>query len=206
MQEKKSFELNNIDNRPLFSILVPVYNVQDYIETCIKSVLCQSVYQWELWLVNDGSTDNSGYICHQYAEKDPRIHVLDKENSGLLSARRIGIKHARGAYSIFLDSDDFLEMDCLSKLANIVEACQPDIIMYTGYLSYGNGTKRPMEVSFKEGIVNKDEIYKKIISSDEINGYLDKVLKHFFFKRMIQIIQYIMVVHTEKINYSFYIQ
>lgn len=90
------------------SVIIPVYNVEKYLEQCIDSVLCQSYSDFELLLINDGSTDNSGVICDQYATKDARIRVFHKTNGGVSSARNLGIKKAIGEWIAFIDSDDFV--------------------------------------------------------------------------------------------------
>ena len=88
-----------------FSVLVPVYNVENYIEQCLDSILGQTFQDFELVLVDDGSTDRSGIICDEYQTLYPKqIKVIHKENQGLISARRIGIKEATGEFCIFVDS------------------------------------------------------------------------------------------------------
>lgn len=94
---------------PKVSIVVPVYNVEDYIERCVNSILIQTLEDFELILVNDGSTDNSGDICENYAMKDSRIKVIHKENCGLSDARNAGIDISTGDYIGFVDSDDYVE-------------------------------------------------------------------------------------------------
>ena len=91
---------------PLISIIVPVYNIEEYLPRCIESVLGQSYKNLELILVDDGSKDNSGKICDMYQEKDTRVRVIHKENGGSSSARNAGIKAAKGMYLGFVDSDD----------------------------------------------------------------------------------------------------
>ncbi len=101
--------MNNTDNT-LISIIIPVYNIQkEYLVRCIDSVLSQTHSCLELILVDDGSTDGSGKVCDEYAEKDERVKVLHKENGGSSSARNLGIKNAKGEYFGFVDSDDFIE-------------------------------------------------------------------------------------------------
>ena len=95
-------------SKPLLSIIVPVYNVEKYIERCIKSILNQSFTNFELILVDDGSPDNCGKICDEYKKKDSRIKVIHKKNGGLSDARNVGIERAKGEYIAFVDSDDFI--------------------------------------------------------------------------------------------------
>ena len=92
----------------LLSIVVPVYDVEQYLPRCIDSILKQSFTDFELILVNDGSTDNCPIICDEYADKDDRIKVIHKENGGLSDARNTGINKASGKYISFIDSDDFI--------------------------------------------------------------------------------------------------
>lgn len=94
--------------KPLISIIVPVYNVEKYLDRCIKSILQQTFKDFELILVDDGSTDGSEAICNQYRDIDNRIKVIHKENGGLSSARNAGLDIARGMYIGFVDSDDYI--------------------------------------------------------------------------------------------------
>lgn len=111
------------------SIIVPVYNVEKYISECIDSVINQSYTNWELLLINDGSTDTSGNICQSYASKDCRIKVYTKVNGGQPSALNYGLDIAKGKYVIFLDSDDYwCDNHILSKLYNNAEKHHLDIV------------------------------------------------------------------------------
>lgn len=101
---------------PLISVIVPIYNAEKFLHYCIDSILNQSFVDFEILLVNDGSTDNSGKICDKYAEKDTRVKVLHKQNGGVSSARNAGIEAAQGEYICFVDSDDYLEKDYLEIL------------------------------------------------------------------------------------------
>ncbi|CEN83672.1 glycosyltransferase [Paeniclostridium sordellii] len=103
------------------SVIVPVYNIEDYIEECIDSVLNQSYTKIELVIVDDGSKDKSGKICDFYKEKDNRVKVIHKVNQGLSAARNEGIRHATGDYIMFLDGDDFIAKDCIDEIANLIE-------------------------------------------------------------------------------------
>ena len=105
-------------NNPTVSIIVPVYNVEQYLPRCIDSILTQTFTDFELLLIDDGSPDNSGKICDEYAERDTRIRVFHKENGGVSSARNVGIKHATGKYVIFVDSDDYVKTGYIENLLN----------------------------------------------------------------------------------------
>lgn len=98
---------------PLISVIVPVYNVEPYLERCIQSVIMQTYQNWQMILVDDGSTDRCGSICDRYAGKDDRIQVIHKTNGGLSDARNCGIDKADGQYIAFVDSDDFVQKDFL---------------------------------------------------------------------------------------------
>lgn len=100
-------------NNPLISIVVPVYNVEKFLRSCLDSILFQTYTNWEAILVDDGSNDNSGCICDEYAQKDRRIRVIYKKNGGVSSARNVGIENARGDWFLFCDSDDILYEDTL---------------------------------------------------------------------------------------------
>jgi len=104
---------------PKISIIVPVYNVEKYVEKCIDSILNQTFKEFELILVDDGSTDSSGCICDKYKDKDNRIIVIHKENGGLSSARNTGIKIAKGDFIGFVDSDDYIAENMYKKLYDL---------------------------------------------------------------------------------------
>ena len=92
----------------LISIIVPVYNTEKYLDRCIQSILSQTYTDFELLLIDDGSTDSSGVICDKYAEQDSRVRVFHKENGGVSSARNIGLDNANGVWITFCDSDDWV--------------------------------------------------------------------------------------------------
>ena len=100
---------------PEISVIVPAYNTKQYLPRCIDSILSQSFSNFELPLIDDGSTDGGGKICDAYAEKDSRIRVFHKENGGASSARNLGLDKARGEWITFVDSDDFVEKDYFSN-------------------------------------------------------------------------------------------
>ncbi|WP_420067796.1 glycosyltransferase family 2 protein [Streptococcus suis] len=118
-------------NKPLISIIVPVHNVETYLDQCIHSVLNQTYSNWELLLINDGSTDSSGTICDDYAKGDERIRVIHKNNGGLSDARNAGIDNCTGEYITFLDSDDGIREDFLETC--LTTAIQHDVDIVIGH-------------------------------------------------------------------------
>lgn len=106
-----NFVLGNFMNKPLISVIVPVYNVEKFLSRCLNSILAQTYNNLEVILVDDGSTDNSGKICDDYALKDKRIRVIHKQNGGVSSARNMALSVAKGEYIGFVDSDDYIEND-----------------------------------------------------------------------------------------------
>ena len=132
---------------PLFSIIVPIYNVERYLEQCIESVIAQDYQNYELILVDDGSPDNSIDICIKYAKKYKNIIVIHKINGGLSDARNAGMRIARGEYLMFLDSDDYWEGEhILSDLARIIKP-NTDLIMYDCTLHYPDDRKEYFPIS-----------------------------------------------------------
>lgn len=102
----------------LISVIVPVYNSRAYLSTCIESVIQQTYHHWEMILVDDGSTDDSGQICDNYAKLDSRIRVFHKRNAGVSSARNLGLTEAFGEYVLFLDADDWIAPTCIETCIN----------------------------------------------------------------------------------------
>lgn len=106
----------NVNKKPRISVIVPVYNVEAYLEKCIKSIQNQTLREIEIILVDDGSPDNCPQICDQYAESDERIHVIHQKNKGVSAARNAGLRLAQGKYIAFIDSDDWVAPEYLSIL------------------------------------------------------------------------------------------
>lgn len=116
--------------RTFFSIIIPVYNVAPYLRECLDSVLAQTFLGWECLCVNDGSTDESGAILDEYAQKDSRFRVFHKPNGGVGSARNCGITHAHGDYILFLDGDDAIVPGSIKLLMNALEKHSVDILRF----------------------------------------------------------------------------
>lgn len=117
-------------NKPLISIIVPVYNVENYLDECIQTVLAQTYSNWELLLINDGSTDSSGTICDDYAKGDERIYIKHiKKSKGVSEARNTGLSLAKGEYITFLDSDDGIREDFLETCLTTAIQHEVDIVI-----------------------------------------------------------------------------
>ena len=130
-QEKQKLlsKIADYESKALISIIVPIYNVENYLRQCLDSILSQSYQNFECLLVNDGSPDNSADICREYVEKDYRFRYFEKENGGLSSARNLGIKYSKGKYITFIDSDDWVESDYLEVLYSKIKEYNTDFVI-----------------------------------------------------------------------------
>ena len=118
----------------MITVVVPVYNMEAYIDRCMATLLNQTYSMYEILLVDDGSTDNSMQLCEEYAQKySDKVRCIHKKNGGLSSARNYGIDHARGQYIIFPDPDDWVELDYLERLAEL-RTTYPNALVCTGYI------------------------------------------------------------------------
>lgn len=146
-----------------FSVIVPVYKVEEYLQNCIESVLCQTFSDFELILVDDGSPDRCPEICDCYKERDERIKVIHKKNGGLASARRAGIKQAVGDYVFNLDSDDLIENDTLEYAHRFISETGCEIVSFS-YRWVKNGhTVNVTTDGLEEGLYAKIDIQNKIL-------------------------------------------
>lgn len=140
------------------SVIIPVYNVEKYLQRCIESVIQQTYEDIEIILVDDGSKDNSGNLCDEWAKKDNRIKVLHKANGGLSSARNAGNGMVTGDYILYLDSDDYLSRDCVSKSVQMCKKTGADIaIMQMMYI--------PEEIN--EELHTDEKEFIKVLSAEE---------------------------------------
>ena len=126
----------------LVSVLIAVYNTEEYLQRCVASIVNQSYYLIEIIIVNDGSTDNSATICEQLSEEDNRIKVIHQPNGGLSAARNTGIDNASGNYIVFIDSDDYVERDHIRNLYNLVTENEADISITDYIMEFENTGKR----------------------------------------------------------------
>lgn len=157
------------------SIIVPVYNVERYIERCVESICQQTYTNTEIILVDDGSTDSSGKICDEIAVKDPRIRVIHQQNSGLSAARNAGLAVAKGEYIAFVDSDDYIAQEMYSVMIENMEKYDLDIIGCTSFRDKGG------KISGKDGdgairIMEHDEMIELALDDYDVAAW-DKVYK-----------------------------
>lgn len=165
-----------------FSIVVPVYNAEKYLRECIESVLNQTNPNWELILVDDGSTDGSGQLCDAFAERyEDKIFVYNKENEGQFLTRQYGIAKCTGDYIGFLDADDILSNDYVNTIAKCVgENKEPDVVCFAFSRFGGAANKDYMlpidgESELFEELSERKEVYKHIINGDLTGSMSSKV-------------------------------
>ena len=120
----------NPENRPLFSVIVPVYKVEKYLHQCVDSILAQSFRSFEVILIDDGSPDGSGAICDEYALKDSRVKVIHQKNGGCVKARHAGYRLCRGSYIVHVDSDDYIAPNLLELVAEKLHESGVDAVLF----------------------------------------------------------------------------
>lgn len=147
-------------NKPLFSIIIPVYNVEKYLHQCLESIFCQDFAEYEVICVNDGSTDGSFHILQEYELKYKNLIIVDVENGGTPAARNIGLKLAKGEYIWFIDSDDWIEPKSLRILSKSTVS-KPDIICFNGKLKYEDSGIEAFDDGIVEQGVSGWEYYNK---------------------------------------------
>ena len=160
-----------------FSVVIPVYKVEEYLDRCVESVVHQTYRHLEVILVDDGSPDRCGELCDQWAQKDERIRVIHQENGGLSAARNTGIRHATGDYLLFLDSDDWWENgEVLSVIAQQLDKTPADVVSFNYRKSYDGALQPPYfdrSISSSEQVERLDEI----VQQDRwINGACNKAI------------------------------
>lgn len=171
----------------LVTIIIPVYNVEDYITKCIESIINQTYQNLEIICVNDGSTDNSGKICDIYALNDKRIKVIHKNNGGVSSARNVGLINASGEYIGFVDPDDWIEPEMYEIMVKSSKLSCADIIIVNYYID-NEATTTPMAnvENIPETPFDKEELFKFAFLRDEYKGFgayiWNKLFKSTLFK------------------------
>ena len=155
----------------LVSVIIPVYKVENYIDKCMESVLTQSYENLEILLVDDGSPDNCGRICEDYAAKDSRIRVIHKMNGGLSSARNAALDVMTGEWVVCIDSDDYVHRDYIKKLYEAVVRNDADIAICSHYREKGDTLSITEKISDEEKSYSNLEALKKLIDDDDIKNY-----------------------------------
>ena len=154
-------------NNPKISVIIPVYNVEKYLSECLDSVISQTLKDIEIICVNDGSTDNSLQILKEYASKDIRIKIIDKENEGLGYTRRAGLKVASGKYILFLDSDDKYDSNhSLEYLYDGIKKCDADILIFC-ISNYQNGNQHKWDLK-----IDKPENVGRVLDFQDFSVYI----------------------------------
>ena len=187
--------------KALISIIIPVYKVEKYLEKCIQSVINQTYENLQIILVDDGSPDNCGKICDEYAKKDHRIEVIHKSNGGLSDARNKGLEIAKGEYIGFVDSDDYIEADMYEVLYNLLKQYNADVSICNFYtVSQGKIAIKNADNGINE--YNRIEILKEILSDRNIQSYAwNKLYK----KELFDEIKYPIGKKYEDIGTTFYL-
>jgi len=170
------------DYNEKISVIVPVYNVEKYLERCIESILNQTYKNIEIIIVDDGSVDNSSYICEKYKKVDNRVKVFHKNNEGVSSARNLGLKQSTGKYILFVDSDDYLDINMIQKLYYNITKHNVDISICEYYLVEENKSIVQKKNSIFNQILNKEQFYDFILKDNAFGGYLfNKLIKRELF-------------------------
>lgn len=145
-----------MENTPLVSVIIPVYNVENYLRECVDSVINQTYKNLEIILVDDGSTDSSGNICDEYAQTDGRIKVVHQKNAGPSKTRNTGIRNAGGKFIYFLDSDDYIDCDTFEILVSTAETQNADVLFFAAHSFSDDGA------DIKQGYEIKGDYETKI--------------------------------------------
>lgn len=162
-------------NKPLVSIIVPIYNVEKYLEQCIDSLINQTYREVEIILVNDGSQDSSGRICDSYAKKDLRVHVIHKSNGGLSSSRKVGINAASGDFLMIVDGDDWIDVNTIQECVNCIKRdSELQCVLFSYVKEYPEKSIPVKVMESSELFVDdqaEDKIYRRLfgLANEELN-------------------------------------
>ena len=149
----------------MISIIIPIYNVEKYLEKCLDSILNQTYKNLEIILIDDGSTDNSPNICNSYCEKDKRIKIIHKNNEGVSSARNKGIELSKGKYIVFIDSDDYVSNEHIEVLYDCIISNNVDLVISNLIDISEDGIILNNEEK-ESFLMNKDQCLKELLSED----------------------------------------
>lgn len=165
-------------SKPLISVIVPIYNAEKTLQRCLDSIFSQTLSDWELLLVNDGSTDGSGALCDDYAARDGRVRVIHKPNEGVAATRMRGIENAWGTYSIQVDADDWAESGMLEGLYSTALQEDADIVICDLYEDYA-GRKPLKYVKQQLSGLGSNEVLADLLSGRRLKPYCwNKLVRH----------------------------
>ncbi len=169
-------------NEDLISVIVPVYNVEKYVKKCIESIVNQTYKNLQIILIDDGSKDKSGDICDNYAKSDSRILVVHKSNGGLSDARNKGIKVAKGKYITFIDSDDYIDIDYIEYLYNLIKKYNTKISFCKYEMIYEEKLNKTHNKNEDEKLLSKVEAFEDILYAKnfEVSAWAKMYLKELF--------------------------
>jgi glycosyltransferase involved in cell wall biosynthesis len=168
---------------PKISIIIPVYNTEVYLSKCINSILTQTFTDFELILVNDGSTDNSGQICDDYAKRDKRVIVIHQLNGGPGKARNSALQVAQGEYISFIDSDDWIADDMLQEMSYLMSSNNVDIVVMSHYTIDLDNSIKKVENTVVDKIINRIDATSLILEDKIIYSFAwDKLYKRKLFE------------------------
>ena len=159
-------------NNSLVSIIIPIYNAEEYIEECIKSIITQTYKNIEIILINDGSRDNSINICKEYLKKDKRIIIINQLNKGVSTARNSGITIAKGEYITFIDADDTIEKEHINHLVNTIKKTKTDLSICGIQRTYKKEKNISTNILTETIILDKKNTYKEMLLNQDISGYV----------------------------------
>ncbi|MDD4781625.1 MAG: glycosyltransferase family 2 protein [Tissierellia bacterium] len=164
--------------KPQISVIVTIFNSEKYLRRCIDSILSQTFKKFELILVNDGSTDSSEGICNVYSKEDNRIKVINKENGGVSSSRNTGICNATGLYSIFVDSDDYIDVNMLQRLYDEAIIMNSEMVICDYWIGNDDNFKRINQGGFK----NNNDFISKLLTGELHGSVCNKLISTSLYK------------------------
>ena len=162
-------QMDSLEN--MISVIIPVYNVEKYLQRCVDSILNQTYRDLELVLVDDGSLDNSGLMCDAYAAQDPRVRVIHKENGGVSSARNAGLDAAKGDYITFVDSDDYIDACMYEKMMAKAEMHNCDVVMCDCVKEFGDRSvvySHEIRAGFYDAVQLRKEYYPHLLMMENV--------------------------------------
>ncbi|MEZ7528346.1 glycosyltransferase family 2 protein [Cloacibacterium normanense] len=162
---------------PKISIIIPVYNAEQYLEGCLLSISQQAFTDFEIWAINDGSKDRSLEILKKHQEKEPRLHILSQENKGVSAARNLGLENAQGEYITFVDADDWLHPETLKQYIEIAKNEEIDIVISQFLTEKSREKQSPSCIKSFDRKEIEQKIFPKIIETDAYNSVCNKLYR-----------------------------